>query len=82
MGSRGEEKALLGGCGSRMTVEGDQDFGIVMPNLPTGHVLNTVFLRGGIQVRPFKVEEFRDVLEKERLLHGVGALGAYLINRL
>lgn len=83
MGSRGAEKAVLGGRGNRMTVETDQDFEIIMPNLPTGRVvLNTVFLHGDIRVRPFKVEDFRDALEKERLLSDVVALGAYQINHV
>ncbi|KAH6929318.1 hypothetical protein HPB50_026519 [Hyalomma asiaticum] len=54
-----------------------------MPNLLTGRVvLNMVFLHGDIRVRPFKVEDFWDAPEKERLLSDVVALGAYQINHV
>nr|XP_037284765.1 uncharacterized protein LOC119177109 [Rhipicephalus microplus] len=66
-----------------ITDESDKDYEIILPNLPTGRiVVNTVFLHGDIRVRPFKVEDFRDALDKERLLPDVIALGAYQINHV
>ncbi|KAH8039370.1 hypothetical protein HPB51_005731 [Rhipicephalus microplus] len=83
MGSRGAAKAVLGGRRNRITVESNKDFEIILPNLPTGRVVwNTVFLHWDIRVRPFKVEDFRDAMDKEQLLPNVIALGAYQINHV
>ncbi|KAH8037219.1 hypothetical protein HPB51_009499 [Rhipicephalus microplus] len=83
MGSRGAAEAVLGGRGNRITDERDKDYEIILPKLPTGCiVVNTVFLHDDIRVRPFKVEDFRDALAKERLLPDVIALGAYQINHV
>ncbi|XP_037509125.1 uncharacterized protein LOC119385817 [Rhipicephalus sanguineus] len=71
------------GRGIRTVEKPAEDYQVVLPHLPTGEsLLNTVFLHGCLKARPYRVEHFRDALDKMSLLPEVVALGAYQMNHL
>ncbi|XP_077527485.1 uncharacterized protein LOC144172983 [Haemaphysalis longicornis] len=60
-----------------------QDYQVILPHLPSGpSALNTIFLHADVKGRPYKVEDFRDILVRLALLPEVVALGAYQMNHL
>lgn len=83
MSSLGAASAALAGRGNRMNASEDSDYQVILPQLPTGRVVNnTVFLHGDVRVRPFRVEDFRDAIDQAGMLPEVVALGAYQINHV
>lgn len=83
MSSLGAAFAAQSGRGNRIEVNGDDEYQVILPQLPTGRiVLNTVFLHGDVKARPFRVEDFRDMLARVGMLSDVIALGAYQINHV
>ncbi|XP_077551260.1 uncharacterized protein LOC144164897 [Haemaphysalis longicornis] len=83
MSSSGAAIAAQPSRGNRPTGSDNEEYQIILPQLPTGRiVLNTVFLHGDVKARPFKVEDFRDALARTGLLPEVVALGAYQINHV
>ncbi|XP_077497896.1 uncharacterized protein LOC144108564 [Amblyomma americanum] len=59
------------------------EYQVVLPSLPTGRfVANTVFLHCDIRARPYRVEDFRDVLAELSLLPEVIAIGAYRMSHV
>ncbi|XP_049516560.1 uncharacterized protein LOC125942430 [Dermacentor silvarum] len=81
-GSAGAASAATSSRGNRnFSQEGDYE--MILPNLPTGRfVINTVFLHGDVQARPYRVEDFRDALAGLTLLPEVIALGAYRMSHV
>ncbi|XP_077551263.1 uncharacterized protein LOC144164899 [Haemaphysalis longicornis] len=83
MSSSGAPIAAQRSRGNRPTGSDNEEYQIILPQLPTGRiVLNTLFLHGDVKARPFKVEDFRDALARTGLLPEVVALGAYQINHV
>ncbi|XP_077542042.1 uncharacterized protein LOC144154812 [Haemaphysalis longicornis] len=83
MSSSGAVIAAQPSRGNRPTGSDNEEYQIILPQLPTGRiVLNTLFLHGDVKARPFKVEDFRDALARTGLLPEVVALGAYQINHV
>ncbi|KAH7978549.1 hypothetical protein HPB49_005843 [Dermacentor silvarum] len=66
--------------GNRFLADDTLDYQ-VLPSLPTGaSVANTVFLPGDLKARPYRVEDFRDMLVHLGVLPEVIALGAFQMN--
>ncbi|XP_077528898.1 uncharacterized protein LOC144141209 [Haemaphysalis longicornis] len=83
MSSGGAAIAAQPGRGNRMETKEDNEYQVILPQLPTGRVVcNTVFLHGDVKARPFRVEDFRDMLARVGALSDVIALGAYQINHV
>ncbi|XP_077538796.1 uncharacterized protein LOC144151569 [Haemaphysalis longicornis] len=83
MCSQGAAIAAQSSRGNRMEVSDKEEYQIILPSLPTGRIVsNTVFLHGDVRARPFRVEDFRDMLAKCGMLSEVVALGAYQINHI
>ncbi|XP_050022652.1 uncharacterized protein [Dermacentor andersoni] len=81
--SVGAVHAAQPGRGIRLTETSSQDYQLVLPHLPSGMtVCNTVFLHGDLKARPYRVEHFRDALDRHKLLPEVVALGAYQMNHV
>lgn len=71
--------------GQRNRTEGTEEDGyqIIMPQLPTGDLArNTVFLHADPRARPYRVEDFRDMLGHAGMLLEVTGLGAYQLNHV
>ncbi|XP_077535227.1 uncharacterized protein LOC144174979 [Haemaphysalis longicornis] len=83
MSSVGAATAAQVGRGNRVDAKGDSEYQVILPQLPTGRIVsNTVFLHGDVKARPFRVEDFRDMLARVGMLPDVIALGAYQINHV
>ncbi|XP_037529452.1 uncharacterized protein LOC119406790 [Rhipicephalus sanguineus] len=83
MRSVGADTAAQMGRGNRIVAEDEQDYEVVLPQLPTGAcVMNTVFLHGDIKARPYRVEDVRDTLVSLGMLPEVLALGAFQMNHV
>lgn len=83
MGSVGAVSAACESRGNRSFASADQDYQVVLPQLPTGQVVtNTIFLHADLRARPYRVENFRDALEHLGALPDVIALGAYQMNHV
>ncbi|XP_077545233.1 uncharacterized protein LOC144158300 [Haemaphysalis longicornis] len=83
MSSVGAATAAHAGRGNRVDAKGDSEYQVILPQLPTGRIVsNTVFLHGDVKARPFRVEDFRDMLARVGMLPDVIALGAYQINHV
>lgn len=83
MCSVGAATAAQAGRGNRLEAKGDSEYQVILPQLPTGRIVsNTVFLHGDVKARPFRVEDFRDMLARVGMLPDVIALGAYQINHV
>lgn len=83
MSSIGAASAAQQGRGIRLTETSSQDYQLVLPQLPSGTtVCNTVFLHGDLKARPYRVEHFRDALDRYKLMTEVVALGAYQMNHV
>ncbi|XP_077560763.1 uncharacterized protein LOC144175580 [Haemaphysalis longicornis] len=81
--SAGASFAALEGRGSRVSASDNEGYRVMLPSLPTGRtVVNTVFLHGDVDTRPYRVEDFRDALGHLALLPDVIALGAYQMNHV
>lgn len=75
--------AAQAGRGNRVEANADNEYQVIRPQLPKGRItLNTVFLHGDVKARPFRVEDFRDMLARIGMLADVVALGAYQINHV
>lgn len=71
------------GRGNRAFGNGNEDYQVTLPTLPTGQsVVNTLFLHGDLRARPYRVEDFRDALARLSLLPEVIALGAYQMSHV
>ncbi|XP_037568313.1 uncharacterized protein LOC119449205 [Dermacentor silvarum] len=80
---QGAVSAAQQGRGIRLTETSSQDYQLVLPQLPSGTtVCNTVFLHGDLKARPYRVEHFRDALDRYKLMTEVVALGAYQMNHV
>ncbi|XP_050032946.1 uncharacterized protein [Dermacentor andersoni] len=80
--SVGAATAAIASRGNR-NFSSEEGYELILPNLPTGRfVVNTVFLHGDVQARPYRVEDFRDALSGLSLLPEVIALGAYLMSHV
>lgn len=83
MGSVGAASAAHAGRGNRSFSSADQDYQVILPQLPTGQVVNnTIFLHADLRARPYRVEHFRDALDHLGALPDVIALGAYQMNHV
>ncbi|XP_037564320.1 uncharacterized protein LOC119443544 [Dermacentor silvarum] len=83
MGSAGAVSAAQVGRGNRFFADDTQDYQVVLPSLPTGtSVANTVFLHGDLKARPYRVEDFWDMLVHLGVLPEVIALGAFQMNHV
>ncbi|XP_065286600.1 uncharacterized protein [Dermacentor albipictus] len=81
-GSVGAATAAIASRGNR-NFSSEEGYDLILPNLPTGRfVVNTVFLHGDVQARPYRVEDFRDALSGMSLLPEVIALGAYRMSHV
>lgn len=82
MCSDGAAIAAQAGRGNRIQAA-DEDYQIILPQLPTGRIaVNTIFFHGDVKARPYRVEDFRDMLARTGMLSDVVALGAYQINHV
>lgn len=82
MSSSGAVFAARLGRGAREDAA-STDYPTILPPLPTGSaVLNTVFLHADVRGRPYRVEDFRDTLQRLEMLPEVTALGAYQMNHV
>lgn len=83
LGSAGAVSATMTGRGNRLLGQDADDYRVSLPTIPTGRsVLNTVFIHADVRARPYRVEEFRDMLAHLTLLPEVVALGAYQMNHV
>ncbi|XP_037514853.1 uncharacterized protein LOC119403528 [Rhipicephalus sanguineus] len=81
--SKGAVSAAQPSRGIRLMETSTQDYQLVLPQLPSGTtVCNTVFLHGDLKARPYRVEHFRDALDRLKLMPEVTALGAYQMNHV
>ncbi|XP_037521563.1 uncharacterized protein LOC119398785 [Rhipicephalus sanguineus] len=82
--SKGAVSAAQPGRGIRFNdTKTTQDYQIILPQLPTGlTVTTTVFLHADVKARPYRVEHFRDSLDRLQLMPEVVALGAYQMNHV
>lgn len=79
----GAATAVKQGRGNRTFGNGNEDYQVTLPTLPTGQsVVNTLFLHGDLRARPYRVEDFRDALARLSLLPEVIALGAYQMSHV
>ncbi|XP_075527567.1 uncharacterized protein LOC142559796 [Dermacentor variabilis] len=81
--SLGAANAAQQGRGNRTDAQDSTEYDVILPQLPSGSsVLNTVFLHGSVKARPFRAEDFRDTLDRLKLLPEVVALGAFQMNHV
>ncbi|XP_077505074.1 uncharacterized protein LOC144114919 [Amblyomma americanum] len=81
MDSVGAAEAAMSGRGNQ--VPATEEYQVILPTLPTGRLaLNTVFLQADTQTRPYRVEDFRDMLARQSMLTDVLALGAYRMSHV
>lgn len=60
-----------------------QEYQVLLPTLPTGRtVSNTLFFHADMKARPYRVEDFRDMLIRLGALADVAALGAFQMNHV
>ncbi|XP_075543870.1 uncharacterized protein LOC142578358 [Dermacentor variabilis] len=84
MCSDGAVFAAMNSRGNRNAAPAErEDYEFILPTLPTGRtVLNTIFLHADIRARPYRVEDFKDTLDRLALLPEVLALGAYQMSHV
>ncbi|XP_077483530.1 uncharacterized protein LOC144093728 [Amblyomma americanum] len=83
MSSVGAVSAAQSGRGNRFFEATADDYQVILPNLPSGHIVpNTVFMHGDPRARPYRVEDYRDTLANLGALPDVVALGAYQMNHV
>ncbi|XP_077527392.1 uncharacterized protein LOC144138796 [Haemaphysalis longicornis] len=81
--AQGAASAGLSARGNRIFAQDADDYQVLLPQFPSGQsVLNTVFLHADMRARPYRVEDFRDVLARLELLPDVVALGAYQMSHV
>ncbi|KAG0416271.1 hypothetical protein HPB47_006563 [Ixodes persulcatus] len=60
-----------------------QDYRVILPTLPTGrYSFNSVFLHGDPSARPYRIDDFRDVLKDVVDMNDVAGFGAFQFNHV
>lgn len=83
MSSLRADLAAHPGRGNRTMENISQEYQVLLPTLPTGRtVSNTLFFHADMKARPYRVEDFRDMLIRFGALPDVAALGAFQMNHV
>lgn len=82
MCSVGAAKTAVSGRGATV-INDTQEYRVVLPTLLSGTVaLNSVFLHCDVSGRPYKIDDFREELQRLSVLSDVLAIGAYQMNHV
>ncbi|KAM7315563.1 hypothetical protein ISCGN_005346 [Ixodes scapularis] len=82
MSSEGVSTTALAGRGFSVSAPTDE-YQVVLPSLPRGALaLNTVILRCDSKNRPYRIEDFKQELERLNVLKEVASIGAYQMNHV
>lgn len=82
MSSEGVSTTALAGRGFSVSAPTDE-YQVVLPSLPRGALaLNTVILHCDSKNRPYRIEDFKQELERLNVLKEVASIGAYQMNHV